>query len=326
MKRMMAALLLMGCNEEQLPKLIDTGWFEDDGVDWSECPERAVATEPADGELGWFYRDAPQILLGAPSPNLEVRLTSAIGRVVPTTLKPEDSGLRVAVSLDEDALEADTDYILEYADCDGPHEITFTTSEVGKPLTVPPATLQGGTYHLDIQAGRWIEPGGFGAVLSASFESEILIGVSFSSDEFIDLLGGQGYFFVGDLRQDTGQTTWDFPLTDFSGHPYFETTADVIELKVSGYPLPISDFWLSGTFAPDGNSIVSATLRGLGDTRFAGGALGQPQNESAFCELGAAAGVNCSACPDGEELCLAVEIDQILAPRVEDLVMVPVVE
>jgi hypothetical protein len=317
---------LMACNNgEDLPGLLDTGWFEDDGVDWSECPQRVVGTTPADGTTGWFYRDAVELLLNAESPELSVRLTDALGRVVPTTLVPDETGLRVTVAVEGD-LDANTGYILEYTDCQGPEELGFETSSYGAPLELGVRSIEGRTYHLDIQEGRWVQPGGVGSVLAANFESEILISVRFANDSYIDLLGGQGYFFVGDLLQDTGSSTWDFPVSSFLESPYFETTADEIELSVSGYRLPIVDFELSGTFSASGDEIAGGLLKGSGDTRFAGGALGQPNNEAAFCELAAAVGVGCVACADGMPYCLDVEIDQLVAPAVPGLDMVPVVE
>jgi uncharacterized Fe-S cluster protein YjdI len=74
-------LLLVACADGRgdLPRLLETGWFEPDTADYTACAQRVIETVPADGATGWYWRTAPTLLLDAPVPGLEARLTDAGG-------------------------------------------------------------------------------------------------------------------------------------------------------------------------------------------------------------------------------------------------------
>jgi hypothetical protein len=192
---------------------------------------------------------------------------------VPVTLAPNPEGLVVAVTF-EGGLAPSTGYVLTYTDCAGVHELTFTTSDYGAPVAAGLRSLVGRTWHLDLVGARWVEPGGFGPVLASNFQAPVLVAVQYVDDRFVDLLGGQGYFFIGEIRQEPDEPTWDFPLSDFSEAPWFETSAPEIDLSISGYRLPITDFHLSGTFRSDGSDFGGGTALGAGRHALRGGRPG----------------------------------------------------
>ncbi len=325
MKRVLLALVaLAGCNNgDDLPGLLDTGWFDDTDV-ISACPNRVTDVRPAeDGTEGWYWLDSPQLFLSQPDPELSVWLTDDVGKPVPFELQASDTGLIVDV-VPSRGLGPDTTYVLGYTDCEGGHEVSFKTSTYGTPIVGGPSTLVGRTYLLDLPEANWVEPGGFGTILATNFDTPILMTVRHADASRIGWLGGQGWYYVGDIEQDRTEPTWDFPVSPFDTSPFFDTRADQVELLISDNRLPITDFRLAGTFASDGSHFAGGELEGLGDTRYAGGALGQPLNPSAFCQLAQAVGVACEACPDGEVYCLQVKLIDMVGTEVEGLTLVPI--
>lgn len=322
--RLLMGTLLAGCAggaDKDAPALLDTGWFDSDVP--SACTARLDSTTPASGASGWYWRSAPEVLVTEAGGTYGVRLHEASGPEVVTTVVPNDSGLRLAVTF-EGGLRPNTDYVLEVTDCEGVHESTFRTSALGLPLT-DAAALDGRTWQLDVTDtdADWVQPAGLGALFGSFFDQPVLVGVQWVQGERIDLIGGLGTNVVGAIVQDLGLPTWNFPVADFAGTPFFSVDADEITLVVSGYDLPIYNFHLEGTFLPDASAIGGAVLIGLGDTRYAGGAVGFPGRDDALCQFGAGVGVPCEPCPDGEPLCLQVEIHDIPAPWVQGLSLEP---
>ncbi len=123
-------------------------------------------------------------------------------------------------------------------------------------------------------------------------------------------------------RTDPGEP-WDFPLSDFADNPYFHNQADEIVLDIYGDLLPINDFLLTGTFAAAGSNFGGGTLSGLGDTRYLGGLILQPDNENAICELAADVGAPCTNCNDGAPFCLNVILEDVEGTLVEGLTLTP---
>ncbi|MCB9680222.1 MAG: hypothetical protein H6733_02020 [Alphaproteobacteria bacterium] len=320
---LVAVLATAGCPVgEDLPALLDTGWFDDDGPDG--CTAKLTSTVPADGATGWYWRDDLQVLVDEAG-TYAVRLLEADGKAVDHTVSTASTGVSLDVHA-EGGLAPDTDYTLEVTDCTGVHAIGFTTSSYGAPLRDGPSTIQRRTYSLDLVNATWVEPGGFGAVLAGLFNAPVLLGVQYVDATWMDWIGTTGTIDLGVVGQDQDLPTWDFPLTTFEASPFFETSADSIELDVQGFPLPITDFQLEGTFAADGSTFGGARLSGLGDSRYAGGAVGQPDNPAGLCNLATGIGVPCVPCPDGEVYCLQVEIVDLTAHVVPGLVLVPIAD
>lgn len=325
MRWVLAAGLLLGCSgADKDGGLMDTGWFEpweeDVGAD---CAAQVIASVPEHAETGWYWRDAPRVFTGAPSDVYAARLTDALGQEVPTTLDVTEDGLSFHVRF-EGGLAPSTEHALELTDCRGPSEVRFTTSAAGTPLEEGPDDLIGRTYKLELNQAEWLQPAGFGAILASQFDTPILVGVQWADDEIVDMLGAQGWVYLGETYQVSSEPTWDFPVTSFDDTPYFRIEADQVEVSIGGFPLPISRFVLSGTFEPGAQNFTGGTLAGIGDSRLAGGAIGQAGNEAAICNLSGGLGVPCIECADGEPFCLEVEIVGVTGEGQDGLTLVRV--
>jgi hypothetical protein len=326
--RVWALVALLGCDGGEQLDLLETGWFDDSDVvgdtEVGACLGRLVDVQPVDGDDDWFWRTAPQIAVESVSSGYAVRLSDALGRSVPTQLVPVDEvGLKLEARF-EGGLAPNTEYVLEVQDCFETRTVRFRTSAYGTPLAGGGRALLGRTYSLDLVGAEWVEPGGFGPILATSFNTPVLLGVRYADQTHMDWIGATGYTIVGLVKQDVAYPTWDFPLTGFDESPYFETTSEQVVLVVSGYELPVSSFLLSGTLASDGSHFAGGRLQGLGDTRYAGGAIAQPNNPAAMCTLAAGIGVQCAACPDGEPYCLRVDLRDLDAIEIDGLTLVPV--
>lgn len=307
---------------EDAPALMDTGWFPPVTVDTdgAACAERVSGTVPEDGATEWYWRTPLRVEVEAASDVYVARLSDALGRPVPVTLVPASEGGLMLDVVFEGGLAPSTTYVLEVTDCASTTTISFTTSELGRPVQGGVSALRDRTYELllDDPGAVWIQPGGLGTILGSFFGTPILLGVQWVDAARLDWIGATGFVDEGETWQDTSYPTWSFPVSDFSEAPFFTTEAPEVQLVVSGYDLPIYDFRLEGTFAADGASFRGAVLRGMGDTRYSGGALGTPEDEDALCRVARGIGVQCEACPDGEELCLTVEVRNLTGREVPD--------
>lgn len=300
------------------PDLTPTGWFEPDTGDYSACPDRLQSSVPEDGALDWGWRDPLQVFVTNASPVYAMRLTTAGGVVVAATITPDGTGLVYEITVDG-GLEARQDYVLEVTDCGGVTPIAFTTSELGAPLTISPAELVGRTYRLDLAGGTFVQPGGFGEILAATFTDPVLVGVAFADRASIDWIGSLGFTYLGRIYQDTDLPSWSFPVSDFTESPWFDVTASEVQLVLGGASLPVTDFRFTGTMREHGDGLGGVSIVGLADTRFAGGAFGQPLNPDAVCTIAGDLGVDCVDCPDGETFCLDIEVRDVEGAWIEGL-------
>ncbi len=322
MKLRLALPLLAACSGPDPERLLDTGWFPDDTAGIAACGKRVVARAPADGATGWGWRAPLRLDVSRAWPGYAAELLDDRGAPVPITLTPSEDGVRYEV-VAEEGLRPSTTYTWRVTDCAGPESTTFTTSDLGAPLAGGPASLIGRTWQLDLQGATWLEPGGFGALLAVNFNTPVLAGVRYADATYLDLIGGQGVAGAGGVYQSGADPTWDFPVVSFEGAPWFEARAASVQLEIGGYALPVTDFVYAGTFTPDGSQIADGVLRGLGDTRYAGGAINRPDDPGAFCAFGEGVGVQCEACPDGQVYCIRVWLTELDAPEVEGLTLVP---
>ena len=130
---------------------------------------------------------------------------------------------------------------------------------------------------------------------------------------------------AGGIRQDFAPT-WDFPVQSFADAPYFEAEVSSIDIEyVDGsgsVTIPVQDFRLYATIAPDGESLGGARLSGLADTRSMG-TLIQNDTPNAICDFAATLGVSCVDCTDGSPYCLYLEAEDLTGTLVDDVTIVP---
>lgn len=304
-------------------ELLDTGWFTDTGapVDPENCPDQIVSFSPQDGDTSWYWRDRPQVFVGSDNRGAySAFVQTTDGERLDTTLVwDEASGLSFTVDW-EGQLAPETTYTLGLEDCAQSRRITFTTSEFGKPLEIPPDTLVGNTYLLDLLGATWVEPAALAGVLQQYFNTPVLLGISYASEDAIRLIGAPGKVDdFGVVTQSTSEPVWRFPPVDFAP-PFLDVTApEITFLYQDGsteIQVPVEDFALRTTISADGTRFGGGELSGLADSRYLGSQLlgGDPGD---LCELAVSLGVACLPCADGELYCLrlvASDLDAVLLP------------
>ena len=319
----LAWVLLAGCgggSSDAVEDLLDTGWFTDTAIfDAENCRHKVQSTLPETDAGGWYWKSPMRVYTSTDRDDAYVTwLVDGNGMQVELERTWSDEGLNFELGV-PGGLAPSTDYVLHVNDCGAHHEIAFSTSAFGQPLSAGPEALADNTYHLDLVDADWVEPGGIAGLLALYFTTPILVGVKFADDTHIDFIGAPGELDpFGGLQQDMSEATWDFPLTDFSEAPYFEAYSDGVIFRFQGLEVEFTDFRLAGTFSADMTQLGGLELSGLGDSRNLG-ALLNSEDASAVCDLAATFGVDCVACPDGEPLCLfmsAREVDGALVPNV----------
>jgi len=278
------------------------------------CPVTIKETLPAEGADDFYYMSPIEFHLS------EADATAVASSDIPGTSTVSDDGT-VVFYTPTSPLEPKTSYSVTLDYCGGSAEITFTTSELGG--AVDAASLVGNTYNLDITKARITEPPNIGSVLSSLLTVSILVGVESYSDPDLTLLGAIAG--EGTTTQDFCTQTIDFPVADFSGAPTFQVGPQDTVITVSGAGIPINDLNVTGTFAPDGSYFGGGTLSGSLDARDIATALADSLGQSAdeLCSLIAGVGASCGACPDGQNYCLNLVADSIVATKV-DGTLIPV--
>lgn len=207
---------------------------------------------------------------------------------------PLDPGTTYTATLDESA-------------CGG---ITWTFETGGDPVSV---VLDGSTYVVELDSGRWVEPFDVGELLGGIVDDSLLIGVPSAGPGGIELVvaghdsGGQDRCVV---TADLG-TTWSEP--DFTG--------DVAGPVAGGDWLLATDVALTGSFSSDGSTIYGMTLQAEIDTRAMVDAIGGGTDDS-VCTLlwSLSADAVCEECSDGTgAFCVdvyAVDVTAELLPGV----------
>ncbi len=300
----------------------------DGGTTAPPCEVTLDDANPEDGD-SFFYRDPIQLEFdGAAADYAAITLVETEGGAE----VPWDEAATVWDNLDTEVtlypaspLAASTAYTLTVEVCQESTVISFTTDGYGAPITDGVASLVDRTYVVELSEVDYTEPAGLGFVLAGTLTSPILVGVQRVYKSTIDLLGAEGVLHnEGYYYQNTRLDTWDFSGADWAD-PFFSIDADEISISYDGVDIPIYDFHLEGTFAPDGGSIAGGKLWGLGDTRNMAGFISST-DPYAICDLLELSGVYCDACPgDGEPYCLFLKAEDIYGFEEPGLVLEPVV-
>lgn len=302
-----AAIALVGCTAGK-----DSGT---DTTDPSSCTITAAAEYPVDGQADAYYRSRVEFDLSDADDTASVALTDDSGAAVDGTSSLEDDG-ELVVFTPASPLAPSTNYTATLTWCGGESSISFTTSALGAATTVD---LTGKTYNIDITSGRFVEPAGVGDLLGGLLENSILFGVTEVTDSSLTFRGAISE--AGNTNQDVCTPSLnDFPAADYAD-PYFNLSANELNLSVAGFELNIDAINIAGTFAADGSYFGGGELSGELDTRDIGPLLkGQIDDTSpdAICELLIGFGVSCAACSsDGEAYCATIIVDQLIGTELD---------
>lgn len=321
-----ALLLLSACKGRDGDSDTDTsGPADTDDTDPPEvCVGSVLTTAPTAGTLDWYWRDAPHIGVSSDQQTAyTVRLLTASGSEVPHEIVWDEAALAMAVEQNQ-PLEPSSDYTLEIDACGVLTEIPFTTSAYGETLVGGPESMLDRTWAVNLSDATWIEPAGFGAILSLYFDRPLLLGTQSADGSTIDFLGAQGYYDRdGNTKQIMSQYTWEYPPAAFDESPFVRVTADVVTIKLGDAGIDLWNFALEGTFSADGSTLGGGRASGLGDTRNLGPILELGEEPGAVCDLVSGMGITCIPCPDDQPYCLTLSAIDVSAPDVPGLLIEP---
>jgi hypothetical protein len=206
--------------------------------------------------------------------------------------------------------------------CEIVTEVAFSTDVYGSDLDDEVSALAHNTYVLDLEEITFTEPQNFELLLAMFGVNPLLVGVAEADDANLTLYVAEGKKRVdgsyGLLPDGRG---WWFDPADFTKAPFFHAEQSELALNYDGVDLPIKDFLLEGTFAPDGSSMGGLVVSGVADTRGLSDAYAG--DEAYVCDLMADWGMDCVACDDGAELCLEILAEDGIAPIEPELDIIP---
>lgn len=304
------AAALTGCKQPTQTRFLPDSALpqQDTGPD-DLCDAEVFETAPFDGQQGIYYLDPVTITFTEPAVGATIRLEKD-GQLAPSEVTWDETELNATLT-PVNPLEPSATYTLSVQTCaeNAPTEVTFTTSGFGAEMTVEPSELQGRAYYLDLGGAYYEEPPGIGGLIAQYLNQPLLIGVVSSNVDQIELMGAQGRVdgTSGLILQDLRVSTFYFGAASFVGRPYLLASAPAVPLTYDGTEILFYNFRLEATFSADGETLGEPRLTAQIDTRNLGPLLGVGSADDAACETAAGLGVNCEACPDGQDLCLPLK-------------------
>lgn len=179
------------------------------------------------------------------------------------------------------------------------------------------------TYAFDLGSATIEEPAGGETILPYLLTQNLLIGITGVGTESLDSRGAISTD-SGD-EQDLCVATLQLPTASFEP-PDFGLGPQDLTLTMSTYSLVFEQFTLEGTFSDSADQIEDGVVDGMLDLRPFDSSLGDGTEGSA-CSTLSGWGISCEACPSsGGEFCVAFRAVDITAPRIDDLVLVEVID
>lgn len=275
--------------------------------DIAPCLNSMVTSIPEDGDVQVYYRTPITARLQT------IDITALLSVEGPEGSVPgESSFLGPEVTfVPTDPLNANSVYtgVLSTTFCE--HRFEFTTSLVGDPVTFG-SDIEGATFSLDLIGGVWASPASSGP-----------LGVLFGNYELA----------ISVANYDTTSVQWDVglvrgteqypcaPTAVLEGmvweNPYFVSGSEYIGFSLEDFGIEIHGMTVEGAFNPTGVYLQGVRVVGQVDTRNLGDVLGFGGGPQEVCDfLGAYFSISCTACPDGENTCLDIDVYDIPATRV----------
>ena len=272
------------------------------------CDVEVLQVTPESGATNVYWRDDIRVVFADYAAPASITLTSAGGVVVDTNLSWDDVRMNVRI-VPADALEASTTYTVAIEGCGDPTSFEFTTGAWGSPLTIDVSELIGRVYNVDLAGADYEKPEGLGTLLGLYLTEPLLFQVTGVTETTITLMGAQGKLDgqTGEIVQNRAFRTWDFGTVSFADNPFFGATSPGIVIDYDGSVIPMHNFYVGGTFSEDGTELGGAMASGYGDTRDMGPLMQLGDDPDAVCDFAAGLGLECVACPDGNNWCLEIE-------------------
>lgn len=316
---MLSALLFVGCNKDK-----EAGDDTGDTSGTVECTVRVSETVPAQDE-SFYYRGTIEVYFTEADDTATVTLLDSAGGEVSGTSSWDDSGTVLSFE-PSSPLSPSSNYTLNISYCYGAPSVTFSTSELGAEAEVD--ELAGKAYTIDLASATFVEPAGIGGLIGDLLEQNILVGVVSADSSSLSMIGAISV--TGTTEQDTCTPSIDFPEADFSENPFFSVGPEDTTIAVAGYSATIRGLEISGAFAPDLSYFGGGKLAGTIDSR---DLLTIPDlleltgcdgtDDACLCDfIGGTGLATCSACSDGEDLCLKLLAKDIVAEEISGSLVV----
>ncbi len=315
--------LLMGCGSKDGGD--SAAGADGEGEDEAACAAEigSYITPTSDETTDFYYRDSVRIQLTEDDPSATIALTDMAGTAIAGTTTLDANVL----SFTPDAfLDGNTKYEAVVTTCTDSDTFTFTTSNLGGVLQEGATSLIDRTYAVALSEATFLKPAGVGSLIQSAVDVNILLGVTGADDTTLNMMGAISE--TGSTAQDFCNPSLAFPDADFSEQPYFQIGPADTDLSVSGFNITIVQFRISGDFSADGSYFAGGMLTGEIDARDLlqiEAVAGLGEDADALCTLvesvssGAATCETCST--DGQEYCLTVEVINIVAEEVPNLVL-----
>lgn len=217
------------------------------------------------------------------------------------------------------ATEGDTDTDTETDTNSDTDTDTDTDSETGSDPEVP--DVLGHTYDFDLNGPdvTWTAPNAGPFLVDSLSTTHVLLMVE-EAGTYLDTVAALGWVSESDgtLQQYPCAVAIDFEAREFDESPAFAVGPRDAEWIAGGFTIPVYDLTYAGTFVPDGSEVQDAQITGLIDTRPLDYLIGADS-----CSLLASLGDTCIDCPDGEPVCLFMDVMAGSAPLVPDLSIDP---
>ena len=268
----------------------------------SACTNEVLMVTPNDQAVDVLYRTPIEVELLEAETSAQLKLFQGDGEIAGESTLSNN----VLSFTPQSPLLSNTSYSLEVHYCtDQIYSSSFTTGALGTPVETD---LTGQTYVFDLRSGTWNKPVGAGALLSSFISADMLFGIEQHNDSTLAPL-------ITVSEEDSLDQDMCFPTiggvidVNFTQNPFFEIEPVDVNINISGYPLNVQQFQLSGIFQPDGLSYEHGHIFGYIDARTleAVTSFTAPQ----ICSLLEGLGSACESCGDGQEYCFELEISEL---------------
>lgn len=307
------ALGLFACSDGDTDPGTDTDSTDTDTN--TDCTSSSNGSLPEADATGIYFKSPVEVYFKQDETDTaSFSMADADGNDIPVTATFADEG-EVAILDYGDALSPSTTYTVSVAySCDKAFDFSFTTSEVGDPVTGGGEALIDNVYLLDIATARVTEPAEVGSLLEgllATQDINVLVSPTAydSIENTLAMRGALGVDSDGAIVQDVCSPSINFPVAaDFVNDPEFAILApEGIDIEIdSETSISLGSLTLSGAFSPDGQNLAGVSLSGSADLRDLEALI----EASTVCSL--APGI-CQDCGDGSETCINLTLDSVEA-------------
>lgn len=278
----------------------------DDTNEPPPCLAAVVSTDPLDGAVDVALDYAPSVVLS------EADATAKLESDIPGTFTVTEDGLSLVWVADA-ALESDTTYTVTATTCTGSESFSFTTlaPEI-------PDHLVDRSWEFNLSDGVITEPSTLEALIGDSLVPGLL-GVSAAGEGTVDLRIAALDTTDSAPHQDYCLATSDLSGAVYEGGAVRGASTELWVNLLPGDPVPVYNLDFSGVWSEDGTEFSNGTLQGQLDARYVADWIGFTADD--LCSFLPFIGSECVECPDGEEYCVFLRVEELAGAEVSTTVI-----